>query len=117
MTHAINAHNVFTGKHVTAWAAIMPTKSGTFSVRLSSEAKRQVDQLARLTKRSRSFIVKEAVECYIRDRAAYVRDLDAAVASAESGVGHSSEQIFTWMKSWGTANELPSPDPDIRSRE
>ncbi len=95
----------------------MPTKAETFSVRVSSEVKQQVDQLARLTKRSRSFIVKEAVECYIRDRAAYIRDLDAAVASAESGVGHSSEQIFTWIKSWGTANELPSPGPDVRSGE
>jgi predicted transcriptional regulator len=95
----------------------MPTKAETFSIRLSSEVKQQVDQLARLTKRSRSFIVKEAVECYIRDRAAYLRDLDAATASAESGVGHSGEQIFAWMKSWGTVNELPSPDPDVRSRE
>jgi predicted transcriptional regulator len=95
----------------------MPTKAETFSVRLPDEVKQQIDQLARLTKRSRSFIVKEAVECYIRDRAAYLRDLDAAVASAESGGGHSGEQIFAWMKSWGTLNELPSPAPDIRSRE
>ncbi len=93
----------------------MPTKAETFSVRLSEELNRQVDELARLTKRSRSFIVKEAVEAYVRDRAAYLRDLDAAVASAESGVGHSGEQIFTWMKSWGTSSELPSPGPDIRS--
>lgn len=92
----------------------MPDKVATFSVRLPDEVGRQVDQLARLTKRSRSFIVKEAVESYVRDRADYLQRLDDAVASAESGVGHSGEQIFTWMKSWGTSNELSSPIPDIQ---
>jgi predicted transcriptional regulator len=91
----------------------MAAKAETFSVRLSEDIRRQVDQLARLTKRSRSFIVQEAVESYVRDHAAYLGELDAAVASAESGVGHSGEQIFTWMRSWGSARELPAPEPDI----
>ncbi len=95
----------------------MPIKAETFSVRLPDEVKPQIDHLARLAKRSRSSIVKEAVDCYLRDRAAYLRDLDAAVTSAESGVGHSGEQIFSWMKSWGSLNELPSPDPDVRARK
>ena len=95
----------------------MPSKAETFSVRLPDETKQQVDHLARLTKRSRSFIVKEAVTAYVRERGAYLQDLDAAVLSAESGVGHSSEQIFGWMRSWGTANELPSPTPDIHPKK
>jgi predicted transcriptional regulator len=91
----------------------MAARADTFSIRLSEDMWRQVDQLARLTKRSRSFIVQAAVESYVRDHVAYLGELDAAVASAESGVGHSGEQIFTWMRSWGSASELPSPEPDI----
>ena len=92
----------------------MPAKAETFSVRLSDEVRQQVDQLARLSKRSRSFIVNEAVETYMRGHADYIRDLDAAVKSAESGVGHSGAQIFGWMKSWGMQKEIASPAPDVR---
>lgn len=42
-----------------------------------------------------------------------VVELNEAVADAQSGYGHSSDQIHTWMKSWGTENELPAPEPDI----
>lgn len=91
----------------------MPMKKETLSIQLSEETKREVDKLARLTKRSRSFIVKEAVEAYVRDHGAYLRDLDAAVSSANSGVGHSSAQIFDWMRSWGKEDERPSPSPDV----
>jgi predicted transcriptional regulator len=91
----------------------MPSKAETFSVRLSDSVKTQVDELARMTKRSRSFIVQEAISTYVQDRADYMRELDDAVKSAESGIGHSGEQIFSWMRSWGTAKELASPEPDI----
>ena len=73
----------------------------------------KVDELALLSKRSRSYIINAAVEAYVKDRAAYLRELDAAVLSAESGVGHSGESIFTWMRSWGSDNEIASPKPDM----
>ncbi len=92
----------------------MSSKAETFSVRLPNDVKYQVDELARLTKRSRSFIIKEAVDTYMSDCADRTRELEKAVKSAETGVGHSSEQILAWMKSWGTDNELPSPEPDIQ---
>ena len=91
----------------------MTSKSETFSVRLSDEVKNQVDELARLSRRSRSFIIQEAVSSYVRERADYIRDLDAAMESLDSGVGHSSDQIFGWMRSWGKDDEQSSPKPDI----
>lgn len=95
----------------------MPAKADTFSVRLPDEVKKQVEDLARLTNRSRSFIVKEAVASYMRDHSRTIRELDEAVKSAESGTGHSADQIFGWMRSWGTDRELPSPAPDIKRPE
>ena len=94
----------------------MPSKADTFSVRLPDAVKAQLDELATLTKRSRSFLIQEAVANYVKDRSAYLQDLDRAVLSAESGHGHSGEQIFSWMESWGKESELPSPEPDIRPR-
>ncbi len=94
----------------------MPSNAETFSVRLPDVTRKNVEKLAVLTKRSRSYIINEAVEAYVRDRMAYIRDLDRAVASAESGVGHSGEQIFDWMQSWGQAGEITSPQPDLPKR-
>lgn len=91
----------------------MPSKSEAFSVRLPDDVKRQLDELARASKRSRSFIVNEAVASFVRERADHLRELDQAMKGAESGVGYSSERIFAWMRSWGSADELPAPEPDI----
>lgn len=65
------------------------------SVRLDDQNKENVDRLAKMTKRSRSFIINEAV------------------ADAQSGYGHSSEYTHTWMKSWRREYERPAPTLDI----
>lgn len=95
----------------------MPSAVDTISVRLPSDVRQEVERLALASKRSRSFIVQEAVANYVRDHSAYVRELEQAVASAKSGTGHSGEQIFDWMRSWGTESEKSSPAPDIRPRK
>ena len=84
-------------------------------MRLTETTHEAVTRFAKMTKRSRSFIINEAVEAYMKDRIQYLEELNEAVASAQSGTGHSSEQIHDWMKSWGTETELPAPDPDITS--
>jgi len=91
----------------------IPTMAQPVSIRLEDQNKANVDRFAKMTKRSRSFVINEAVEAYLKDRVQYLEELNEAVADAQSGYGHSSEQIHTWMKSWGTKNELPTPTPDI----
>lgn len=89
------------------------TMAQPVSVRLEDQNRDNVDRFAKMTKRSRSFIINEAVEAYLKDRIQYLVELDEAVADAQSGYGHSRDQIHTWMKSWGTENELSAPEPDI----
>ena len=91
----------------------MPAKADTFSVRLPEETKHQVDEIARRLRRSRSFIVKEAIEQYVRDQNRYLGELDAALASVATEGGHSADSVFGWMRSWGTDSELPAPKPDV----
>jgi hypothetical protein len=45
--------------------------------------------------------------------AAYARDLDEALKSAKSGIGHSSQQVFEWMDSWAAGDKPPLPSPDV----
>lgn len=88
--------------------------SETFSVRLPSETKRELEEYARATKRSTAFIVKEAVEAHLEERRAYLAAIHEAIKEAdESGEFVSGEKVIEWLESWGTENELPPPEPDI----
>jgi predicted transcriptional regulator len=89
------------------------SNDATFSVRLPEELRREVDEFAKATKRSRSFVVKEAIEAYIDDRRAYLEAIDEAIKEADKGVFISGEAVDRWLASWGTDNPLPMPEPDI----
>ena len=85
----------------------------TFSVRLPEELRREVDEFAKATKRSRSFVVKEAVAAFMQEQRAYYAAIDEALAEADNGVFISGEKVMEWLASWGAKNELPPPEPDI----
>ncbi len=83
----------------------MTSANPATTVRFSEKTLVDMDRFAKLTKRSRSFIINEAVESYLEDRIAYLADLDAAVASIEAQPTFSAESVFGWMKTWGTKDE------------
>jgi predicted transcriptional regulator len=91
----------------------LASKADTFSVRLPDDLKAGVAQLAALTKRSRAFIVKEAVAAYVEEHRAYLEAVDEALAEADKGVFVSGDAVFAWLGSLGMANERPMPEPDI----
>ena len=79
----------------------MPSKAETFSVRLPNDIKHQVDELARLTKRSRSFIVKEAVD-------SYMRVMDESFKSTDN---------FNWMKSSDIDQKLNAARQQVKDNK
>jgi predicted transcriptional regulator len=93
--------------------AAMASTAETFSVRLPDDLRHEVDRLAALSKRSRSFIVKEAVAAYVEDQRDYLKAIDEALQEADQGTFVSGEAAFKWLDSIGTADERPAPEPDI----
>ncbi len=91
----------------------MANKAEILTFEIDSDVNSQIAAFSKLSKRSPSAIINEAVASYVRDQTRYLEEIDAAVSSAGSGHGHSGDQIFAWMHSWGTSEELPSPEPDI----
>jgi antitoxin ParD1/3/4 len=61
-----------------------------------------------------------SVSDYVRDlirkdqEALLERDIDEAVASADSGIGHSKEQVFGWMDDWAKGEKRALPEPDVK---
>lgn len=94
----------------------MPSSTPPLTVRLPEKTRADVDRFAELTKRSRSFIIKEAVEQYLQDRSAYLAELDAAVASIDAAETYDAETVFDWMKTWGTADEKPLAEGALAPR-
>jgi len=91
----------------------MTSKAETFSLRLPAALKDQIDQLVRDTDASPASVIAAALASYGRENDR-LKALTSAMVSAETGILHSGEQVFGWMRSWGSENELPSPEPDIR---
>jgi predicted transcriptional regulator len=87
--------------------------SNTFSVRLPEDLRHMVDQYAEMTKRSRSFIVKEAVAAYMEEQKARLAAIDEALAEVDKGAFVSGGRVSEWLSTWGTPEELPAPEPDI----
>lgn len=50
---------------------------------------------------------------FLKRSAAERQLLKDRVAEADKGVFVSAEAMLRWVKSWGTENELPRPEPDV----
>lgn len=83
--------------------------SETFSVRLSPETKRELEDYARATQRSSAFVIKEALDAHLAERRAYLAAIEEGLADIESGDTVPLEEVVEWMQSWGKPDELPSP--------
>lgn len=94
-------------------AGAIINKSEMMTVHLSPEVKDKLDALARDTKRSKSYLASEAIETYVNLNAWQVAHIKAALAEdEEGGPGVPHERVMAWMNSWGTAAELPRPEPN-----
>lgn len=85
----------------------------TFSVRLPDDLRAEVDRLAESQKRSRAFIIKEAVEAYVADQQAYRQAVEEALAEADRGVFISGEKVFVWLEQLRDDPTTAVPEPDV----
>lgn len=90
----------------------------TFSVRLSPETRKELEEYAAAMQRSSAFVVKEAIEAHLAERRAYLAAIEEAIREAdETGEFVSWEATSRWLRSWGTPDELPAPEPDIFTKK
>jgi RHH-type transcriptional regulator, rel operon repressor / antitoxin RelB len=86
------------------------------SARVDSELNQSLERLAASARRSKAFLITEALEDYVNRQAWLKERLEAAVKAADESdeyVDH--EDMMTWLKSWGKLDELPPPVPKKRS--
>ena len=83
------------------------------SLRIDSEIKERIEDEAKQTDRSSSYIVVQAIKQYL-DKQSYRKSaLDDAIKKADEGEFISQELMREWFASLGTDNVLPRPQPDV----
>jgi predicted transcriptional regulator len=81
---------------------------------LSEEAESELSALARRLNRPKERVLEEAVRSYVAWSAAEIAATEDAIREAGAGSFIGNDAMLRWLKSWGGADELPPPDPDIK---
>ncbi len=74
-------------------SATLPSR--TINVRLPSELYQQLEDLARATSRTKSFVTVEALSSYVAAQRWQIQDIEAGLAQAEQGDLSSEEEVAT----------------------
>jgi predicted transcriptional regulator len=84
-----------------------------YSIRIKSPVRERLERESAKENRPASHFINEALEEYFSARDYKAECIRAAILEADKGVFISEKAMMTWMKSIGTANELPPPEPDV----
>lgn len=91
----------------------MVAKAEMLSIRVPPGVRADLERLAEERNVPKDDLITEALSRYIDDETDYRAAVDEALKEAEAGIFISGDKFLDWIKSWGTENELPMPDPDI----
>ncbi len=76
-------------------------KSATVSAKLEPAIAEKLDLLAKATARSRSFLVAEAIETYVKDQAWQIQAIQEGIKEADRGNFATDEEVEKVFKKWG----------------
>lgn len=85
-------------------------ETGTLTVHLPQEYLDRLDALAASTNRSTSALAEEALASYLGLQEWQVAAIREAVEAADAGATPLERaDVASWLRSWGTDDELPPP--------
>lgn len=87
------------------------------SLRIDSDVKDRIEDEAKQTDCSSSYIVVQAIKQYLNKQNYKKEALKVAIAKADEGKFISQESMREWFASLGSDNVLPRPKPDVFLKE
>ncbi len=73
----------------------------TITARIDAPTQAKLEQLAKSTERSRSWLVSEAVKRYIEQEAWQIAAIEEGVRAADAGEFASDKEVKDFFASWG----------------
>jgi len=85
--------------------------SSLVNIRIDDETRQRLDRLASATDRTRSHLVKKAIEEYLCANEWQVQEIEKAIrqADAPEAVFVEHDRVDTWLNSWGSDKETERP--------
>lgn len=77
--------------------------STTMTIRLEPELKSRLDQLSKITDRSKSYLAVEAIREFIELNEWQLREIEQAVQEANNGEFATEQAIKKVLKKWGVS--------------
>lgn len=90
----------------------MPTTPYTF--RMDDELRQSLEREAQLEDRPAAQLAARAIKTMVEAKAAKRQAIDQALVEADQGQFISEAAMNQWIDSWGSDDELPMPELDIR---
>jgi predicted transcriptional regulator len=75
--------------------------STTLTIRLESELKDRLDDLANVTNRSKSFLAAEAIQEFVDINEWQLQEIKTALAEADAGDFASAKELKKMLGKWG----------------
>jgi RHH-type rel operon transcriptional repressor/antitoxin RelB len=82
-------------------------RAATSTVRVDSDVKKRLEELAKTTGRSSAVLATEAINDYLDVNEWQIAGVNQAIASHDRGEGVSHQRVKDWVASWGSAQERP----------
>ena len=76
-------------------------KSATVSAKIEPSVAEKLDLLAKATARSRSFLVAQAIETYVKDQAWQIQAIQEGIKEADRGNFATDKEVKKAFKKWG----------------
>ena len=85
----------------------------TTTLKLDPDLKTRVNRLAESKRRTAHWVMKEAIEDYVKreeERQAFIKEgLESYRHYKETGLHLTLEEASRWLKTWGTEDETTAP--------
>jgi predicted transcriptional regulator len=81
----------------------------TLSVRLDPKVKKRLEALAKVSKRSRSFLAAEAIAAYVEAEEWQLAEIRAGLQDLDENRTVAHDRVSKWLRGWGTAVEGRAP--------
>ena len=88
----------------------MPTTASVpLAFRVPAEKAEQLDRLAAVTDRPRSWLLEQALDAYLETHAWQVERIQQGLEDVRAGRVVPHEEVAAWLDSWGTDEEREPP--------
>ena len=79
------------------------------SVRLDATVKKRLEELAKHSGQSKSFLAAEAIAAFVQAEEWQLGEVQQGLKELDAGQTVSHERVSTWLRSWGKPGEGKAP--------